>query len=228
MEELVIIFLVFIIIVGFAVFYVLLSERKYETYSEENHKDDSNKNENKTEHDLKKSLKLTKLAIVILAILLCLSVFLRIPNNSIHKTSNITGIEGEWKCEEPLKEFGYNVKATIIFSFRDGEYTIAYSIFGAMNGIFRGKYTESDEEIKLNFPKGGFDFFKGEWCEIPKSLINDFWKYDSYNSLSSNNSFSASYFFKDKNTLVLTFEDADESIELKRCSGSYINKIITK
>ena len=54
MEELVIIFLVFIIIVGFAVFYVLLSERKYETYSEENHKDDSNKNENKTEHDLKK------------------------------------------------------------------------------------------------------------------------------------------------------------------------------
>ncbi|MDD6486840.1 MAG: hypothetical protein PUF61_07860 [Spirochaetales bacterium] len=225
MEELVLFFLVFIIIVGFAVFYVLLSERKYETYSEENHKDDSNKNENKTEHDLKKSLKLTKLAIFILTILLCLSVFLRTSNNNIHKTGNIAGIEGEWKYEIKETREGMPVKLTMLFSFKDGEYIIAISLIGAVNSICRGTYTESGEEIKLNFPKDFFDLLEGKWSKIPKSLINDILEYDSYNSLPIENTISASFFFKDKNTLVLT-DDTGVQTELKRCSNSYINKII--
>lgn len=149
---------------------------------------------------------------------------LNMPNaENIHKIGNI---KGEWKYEIKETIEGMPVKLTMLFSFKDGEYITAISLFGAVNSICRGIYTESGEEIKLNFPKDFFDLLEGKWSKIPKSLINDILEYDSYNSLPIENTISASFFFKNKNTLVLTIDDADEQIELKRCSGTYLNKII--
>ena len=150
---------------------------------------------------------------------------LNMPNaENIHKTVNI---KGEWKYEiviySPSLIERMPVKLTMIYSFKDGEYTTAISCFGVVNGICRGTYTESDEKIKLNFPTDFFDFLEGKWSKIPKSLINYLWEYASYESLPIE---TASYFFKDKNTLVLTIEDSDKQFELKRCSGTYLNKII--